>query len=501
MNGIEKNLFYEKVEQIIKKSEENKDESSMFNKLKKMSKAKKEKFIKSLSQDEAHQILFDPLFMCRPKQLKVFSEQARKSFVTILDSGRGFGKTFVASHWVKQKAKETPNGYVNIVGLNYGEIERVFINGPSGIMAICSEFDKPTYFASKNLLIWPNGCKSLLISAEEPDNIRGKSADFICIDEFCAMHYMQQVFDQIVMTARENENVQILIATTPKFTKFYKDLKKRKDTFSISGTTFENTNLSKKFLEYVTDMFDGTRIGRQELYAELLDNNEEALFNINLINETRVSELPCKLTNIVVSVDPAVTSKSTSDLTGIVVVGKGEDGFYYVLRDETMLAKPNDWVKKCIDLYYEYNADYIVAEANNGGDFIETLIKNFDDNVNYKKVHASKGKITRAEPVAALYEKKFVRHVGNFDKLEEQMSEFTGALIEAKSPDRVDALVWGITELSGNFFGILDLYRQQSFETKEAIKNMNEGKDFTIKKVEFESSGNSLIDIYKKNRQ
>ncbi len=194
------------------------------------------------------------------------------------------------------------------------------------------------------------------------------------------------------------------------------------------------------------EKYANTRLGRQELYAEILDESEGALWNYSNLDETRIKkeEVP-EMKKIVVGIDPAVTSGDDSDETGMIVCGKGVDGRYYVLDDLSLRDTPDGWMRKAVGAYYKYQADVIIAETNNGGDLVQSLLRTIDKGVPYRKVHASRGKLTRAEPIAALYEQKKVSHCGIFAKLEEQLCFYTG---DDKSPDRLDALVWALTELS-----------------------------------------------------
>jgi predicted phage terminase large subunit-like protein len=227
-----------------------------------------------------------------------------------------------------------------------------------------------------------------------------------------------------------------------------------KDVFITRGSTFENEdNLAESALNQYREMYEGTRLGRQELYAEVLEDVEGALWNHRMFESQRIKkeELP-EFKRIVIAVDPAVTHGESSDETGIIVVGKGIDERFYVLEDASMKASPDKWMRTAIDLFYTYKADRIVAEVNNGGDLVEKLLRTIDRNIAYKKVQASRGKLVRAEPVVALYEQQKVSHVGSLSSLEDQLCTYAGG---NNSPDRLDALVWGISELmtgSGNVF-------------------------------------------------
>jgi predicted phage terminase large subunit-like protein len=252
-----------------------------------------------------------------------------------------------------------------------------------------------------------------------------------------------------MMALRLGQDPKCIITTTPRPTKLIKELAKRSDTQIIKGNTFDNVdNLAPSAIAMLKERYEGTRIGRQELYAEILEDVEGALFNGQLIEEGRVRDVP-ELERIVVAVDPAVTSTEHSDETGIIVAGRTSDNHFYILQDASQVTSPDVWVKKAIELYNRYECDRIVAEVNNGGDLIERLLRTQDSTVPYTSVRATRGKQVRAEPISALYEQNRVHHVGYFKDLEEQMCQFTGNNVKSHD-DRVDALVWAITSLQSS---------------------------------------------------
>ncbi len=419
-----------------------------------LSKKEQQKRISKLSDIEAEILLYDWDWWARPKQR--FPKE--DYFTWLILAGRGFGKTRVGSEWIKWKAKS--NNYCNLIGATMSDAEEIMIYGESGILNICNRFEKPIYKKSDKKLIWPNGSVSLIFSAEEPERLRGKQHSNLWMDELAAWRY-EETYDQAIFGLRLGNHTQSIITTTPRPTELIKKLKQDKTTFITVGTSFENkNNLSPIFIKKLKDTYENTRMGRQEIYAEILDKNENALFDQDLIDKTRIKkeDISENFSRIIIGIDPAVTSNENSDFTGIIVAGKHENGHYYILEDATMLAKPSEWIIQAIKLYYKYKADLIVAETNNGGDMIEDLLKNFDDSVNYKKVTATRGKILRAEPIAGLYEQEKVHHIDVFKDLEKQMTSYTG--LEKKSPDRLDALVWAMTELSDNdSLGVFDYYK------------------------------------------
>ena len=349
-------------------------------------------------------------------------------------------------------ALRNPEVQVAVVTPTFGDIRRVAFGGVSGILAnipqgCLMEGRGRGHNSSNSEITLYNGSKIMGFSATEPDRLRGPQFHRAWCDELAAWQY-PDTFDQLMFGLRLGTNPQCVITTTPKPTPLIKSLFNRKNTVVTTGNTFENSaNLAQTALDQMEEKYGGTRLGRQELYAEILEDIEGALWSQSMIDQERINaeSLP-DLKNILVAVDPAVTSHADSDETGIVVVGKDHNNQYYVLEDLSGRYSPDAWGKVAIRAYYEHNADRIVAEVNNGGDLVERLLRNIDTQVSYRSVRASRGKIARAEPVAALYEQKRVHHIKVFSELESQMCTYTGQV--KPSPDRLDALVWGLSELS-----------------------------------------------------
>lgn len=300
--------------------------------------------------------------------------------------------------------------------------------------------------SSAEIKLW-NGSKIMGFSAEEPDRLRGPQFHRAWCDELAAWKY-PECFDQLMFGLRLGEKPQCVITTTPKPTSLIKNLLKRPDTHVHRGSTFDNeANLAPSALAALQERYGGTTLGRQELYAEVLEDIEGALWSHEMIERSRKDRFDVnKLTRIIVSIDPAVTNTETSDETGIIVTGVDDDNHFYVLEDKSGKMSPDNWGKTAIDCYHRYNADRIVAETNNGGDLVERLLLNIDSSIAYTPVTASRGKLVRAEPISALYEQNRVHHVGYFGELEDQMCSYVPK--SKNSPDRLDALVWGLTELS-----------------------------------------------------
>jgi len=321
-------------------------------------------------------------------------------------------------------------------------------------MEICRRDEKPEYEPSKRRLTWPNGAVSLLFSAEDPEGLRGPQHMKIWADELAGWKRPDEAWEQIEFGLRLGNNPQAVVTTTPKPTKLIKYLAKSPKTFVTRGSTYDNRpNLAKQFFESIIAKYEGTRLGRQELNAELLEDRPGALWTLARIDQDRVKVCPL-LTRIVIAADPAVTSGEDSAEWGIVAAGQGPSPagvdwppHYYVFDDLSLKASPNEAAKVIVRGYQAHKADRIVAEVNNGGDLVEAILRTVSLEFAYTPVHASRGKLTRAEPIAALYEQHRVHHVGAFPALEDQMSDYVPML--SKSPDRMDALVWALSSLSG----------------------------------------------------
>ena len=383
-------------------------------------------------------------------------------------AGRGYGKTRTGAEWVRQKIKHSP--FINLIGATADDARDIMIEGESGILAVCPRSERPDYKKSERKLIWPNGSHSLIFTADEPERLRGKQHSGLWADELAAWRYPES-WAQAMLGMRLGKHPQACITTTPKPTKLIRELIKDPATYVTRGSTYDNRlNLAPSFFSSIIKTYEGTRLGRQELNAEILNDNPSALWNRKQIDDLRVREAP-ELKRVVVAVDPAVTSNEDSDETGIVVAGIGIDDEFYVLADYSLIATPQGWAKQAVTAYLDHSADRLIAETNNGGDLVEAIIRNVDKNVSYKKVTASRGKMIRAEPIAALYEQGRVHHVGGFDRLEDQMVEFN-PIESTSSPDRMDALVWALTALTeNNKTGLLDYYEQEAAAIRAGNSN------------------------------
>tara|TARA_Y100001937_G_scaffold35102_1_gene50385 strand:- start:3190 stop:4341 length:1152 start_codon:yes stop_codon:yes gene_type:complete len=369
-------------------------------------------------------------------------------------AGRGWGKTRTGAQDIALYALRNPDSICAVIAPTFGDLKRVCFGGPSGLLSIIPD---DCYFKSRGRKSYSettaeirlaNGSKIIGYAAIEPDRLRGPQFHRAWCDELAAWRY-PDTFDQLMFGLRLGENPQCVITTTPKPTPLIKQLIEREDVIVTSGNTFENEdNLAPSALAMLKERYEGTTLGRQELYAEVVDSVEGALWTNSLIEEARLDkDEERELSKIIIAVDPAVTSGDASDETGIVVVGKDNNNEYYVLEDESGKYSADKWGRVAINLFYEWEADYIVAEVNNGGDLVERLLRGIDPHIAYKSVHATRGKLVRAEPISALYEQRRVHHMGIFPELESQMTTYTGERPKP-SPDRLDALVWGMTELS-----------------------------------------------------
>ncbi len=400
------------------------------------------------AESEAYNLRISWLETARDKQLQ---PKFIEHYIWLILAGRGWGKTRTGAQDIALYALRNNNVNCAVVAPTHGDLRRVCFGGNSGLLSIIPKecflesSDMKGYSSSTSEIRLFNGSKITGYAAQEPDRLRGPQFHRAWCDEVAAWRY-PEAFDQLMFGLRLGNNPQCVITTTPKPTKLIKELVVRDDVHVTSGSTFENEdNLAESALAMLKDKYEGTTLGRQELYAEIIDNLDGALWTNDLIEQNRCTE-DKELAQIIVAIDPAVTANANSDETGIVVVGKDFNNEYYVLEDLSGRHPPDKWGKIAINAFYEWEADRIVAEVNNGGDLVERLIRNIDNNVSYRSVRATRGKILRAEPISALYEQKRVHHVGVFPELESQMCSYTGET--NSSPDRLDALVWGLTELS-----------------------------------------------------
>ena len=364
--------------------------------------------------------------------------------IWLLLSGRGFGKSRAGCEWVRAHVEAGTAKRIALVAPTAADARDVLVEGESGLLACSPPWFRPTYESSKRRLTWPNGAVATTYSAQEPDRLRGPQHDLAYGDEAAAWQYGQETWDMLMFGLRLGKDPRCLVTTTPRPVKFIRELLSLSTTVVTRGTTYENrANLAPAFLDAIVRRYEGTRLGRQELNAELLEDNPAALWQRAKIEELRVTRHPA-LVRVVVGIDPQVGDGEDGAETGIVVAGLGTDGHGYVLDDRSLRASPLAWATAAVTAYHAHQADRIVAEANQGGAMVESTIRTAERSAPVKLVHASRGKQTRAEPISALYEQGRCHHVGTFPQLEDSMCEWVPG---DASPDRMDALVWALTEL------------------------------------------------------
>lgn len=370
-------------------------------------------------------------------------------------AGRGAGKTRAAAEWLAFQSIRTPGTRWAVAAPTFTDARDTCAEGESGLVGIIRQYGMlKDYNRSIGEIFLTNRSRIKLFSGEEPDRFRGPQFHGGWFDELAAFKY-PETWDQYQFGLRLGKHPQTVVTTTPRPTKFVKDLLVREGVIVSRGSTFDNAkNLAPSALAELRARYEGTRLGRQELFGEIVDDNEGALWTRNMIEQSRVTDA-ASMFRIVVAIDPAVTNNEESDETGIIVAGIAASGHYYVLEDLSCKASPDAWARKAVDAYKRWKADRIVGEANNGGDMIESLIRTVDPTTAYKKVTATRGKKLRAEPIAALYEQGRVHHVTGFPQLEDQMCGWTPDSND--SPDRMDAMVWALTELSENITAAVSL--------------------------------------------
>lgn len=410
-----------------------------------------------LDPKKAEELRYTWKFWARPNQLA--PEGSWNTW--FINAGRGFGKTRAGVEWVRQQVIQGKKRGAAIAATN-SDIERVMINGESGFLNCCWEGDKtikgvklgkPMWSPTKRTLTWENGAQIQFFSAEEPERLRGPQFEFAWGDELAAWNKDRETWDMLQFCLRLGKHPQTCVTTTPKPTKLVRDILKSPKTVVTNGSTFDNAaNLAAPYLQAVKSQYEGTRLGRQELYAEIMDESSGALWSRSILENCEVSiedtvEFAKTLSRVVVAIDPAVTSNAESDMTGMIVAGIDVNGVSYILEDATGKYSPEQWASKANELYFKYSADRIVAERNQGGDMVRHTLQTVNEVLPIRLVHASRGKFARAEPVSALYERNKVKHVRGLDELENQMVQWE-PLGSIGSPDRLDALVWALTDLA-----------------------------------------------------
>ena len=381
-------------------------------------------------------------------------------------AGRGAGKTRAGAETIRDWVESGRCRRLGLIAPTQGDARDVMLEGESGLLSVCSRTERPIYQPSRRHVEWPNGAIATLYSAEESERLRGPQHDALWCDELAAWKNAQGVWDTAMLGLRLGERPRAIVTTTPKPIPLLRGLLKRegKDVAITRGKTSDNSeNLASAFLSEIVSRYQGTRLGRQELDGELLDDVPGALWSRDLLEQTRKTrvELP-PMRRIVVAIDPAVSAGENADETGLLVCGLGTDGHGYVLEDGSGKMLPIDWARRAVGLYRTWGADRLVAESNQGGLMVEQTVRTVDQNVSFRSVHASRGKITRAEPIAALFEQSRVHLAGSFPELEDELCSYTAGSLG--SPDRLDAMVWALTDLmliSSDGMGFFEYVRRQ----------------------------------------
>jgi len=406
--------------------------------------------ISELSEEEAQLIQYEWSLFARDNQVIPSSSDW---VVWLILAGRGFGKTRSGAESIRMLQESGRYGRFALIAPTAADARDVMIEGESGILATSPPWNRPEYEPSKRRLTWPNGAIATTYSGEDPESLRGPQHDAGWLDEMCAWSYAQDTWDMYSFGLRLGIRPLTVITTTPKPMQLLKDIMAEQGTYVTRGSTYDNkANLAPQFLAKIVKRYEGTRLGRQELNAEVLNDNPGALWNPSMVDPYRlpdkaVNEILAKCVRVAVGVDPAVSNNENSAEHGIVVAGMDEDGNGYVFADRSLAGSPFQWGSAVVRAYKDFSADRIYPEVNNGGDLVESNIRNIDPNVPITQVRATRGKAVRAEPIAALYEQGRIKHVGNFPELEHQLYNWNPLDPTAKSPDRLDSLVWVLTGL------------------------------------------------------
>lgn len=429
--------------------------------------------IAALSPDQARALLYDWQFWARPSQLAPAGDWR----VWLLLAGRGFGKTRTGAELMRARVIARMARRLALVAPTAADARNVMVEGESGILAVSPPWDRPRYEPSKRRLTWANGAIATLYSADDPERLRGPQHDAAWCDELASWRY-PEAWDMLMFGLRLGADPRVVVTTTPRPTRLLRELIADPTVKTTRGTTYENrANLASDFIEQIVRKYEGTRLGRQEIEAEILDDVPGGLWTRGMIEAARARVAP-ELVRVVIAIDPAVSSAAQSDETGIIVAGKDRHDHGWVLADLSGRYKPVEWAKAAIAAYRAHSADRIVAEVNNGGEMVEATLRVIEPNLAFAAVHASRGKTTRAEPVAALYEQGRVHHLGSFPQLEDQLcnlSRGSGAdeRPSALSPDRADALVWALTDLLVEPMpgeGIYEVYRRLNRELSQTSR-------------------------------
>lgn len=398
-------------------------------------------FLDGLSGPELVFLAHDWSFWARASQIPPLGDWT----TWLILGGRGAGKTRAGAEWVRAAVEQKRAGNIALVGETYADARDVMVEGTSGLRALGARHARPRYEATRRRLLWPNGAVCSLFSASDPEGLRGPQFDAAWCDEAAKWPDAEAAWAMLQFGLRLGEQPRQVVTTTPRAVPLVKKLLSDESVNVTRASTYDNrSNLADAFFSTIIKTYEGTRLGRQELNGELLDDDPDALWSRSMIEKTRCQAAP-NLSRIVVGVDPPATSGAGADECGIVVAGRTDDGNFYVVADRSRgRAKPAQWAARVVAAFDEFDADRVVAEVNQGGEMVASVLQQVAPHLPIRQVRATRGKWVRAEPVAALFEQERVHHVGAFATLEDQMCNFSG---DGKSPDRLDAMVWAITDL------------------------------------------------------
>lgn len=432
-----------------------------------------------LDDDQRALIAFEWHIWARPEQVAPAGDWRR----WLILAGRGFGKSRAGAEWVREQVAAGKRR-IALVGPTAGDARDVMVEGVSGIMSICPPWDRPNYEPSKRRLTWPNGAMATLYSAEEPERLRGPAHDACWADELAAWGQCRETWDQLQFGLRLGDDPRCCITTTPKPVGVVQELNRDPGCIVTRGSTYDNkVNLAPQFIDTIIRRYEGTRLGRQELHAELLEDVPGALWPLETLIGCHVAKHP-DLQRVVIAVDPSGSNgDDDGDAQGIVAMGLGVDGIGYVLSDRTCKMSPAGWGSQVVQAYDFHSADKIVAEKNYGGEMVAHTIETIRKGLRIELVSATRGKVIRAEPVAALYEQGRIKHLvphaepgypqdNPLAELEEEMRLVNpGGYMGEGSPNRMDALVWAATELflQPNADGWLQFAKERAEKARESV--------------------------------
>jgi len=405
-----------------------------------LSEQERQEWLAQLSTEQLASLKYDWRFWARPGQLPPDGDW--RTWLVL--AGRGFGKTEIGAQWIRERVRDGAK-MIALVAETQKDLEEVMI---PRLIKVSPEIEAPEVRYKPVRIKWPGGAVAYGYNGTEPDQLRGPEFDTAWVDELAKYSKARETWDMLQFTMRRGVP-KVLVTTTPRPIPIIKDIMAKSGTAVTRGKTLDNAdNLAAEFIEDIMAKYAGTRLGRQELDGEIVDDVPGALWTRAMLDTTRVDEAP-EMARVVVAIDPSGTDgDDEGDDIGIVVAGRGVDGRGYVLEDCTCKLSPDGWARRSITAYHRHQADRIVAERNFGGAMVGAVIRAADGSVPFKEVVASRGKAARAEPVSALYEQGRVSHVGSFTALEDEMCLMTGSgFVGEGSPNRVDALVWALTEV------------------------------------------------------